>query len=314
MDDKTLDEESRVALLDNGSLSPDSVLQARELASELSKRIGCPVDSVSVSHVDRVALESIDGCPGIIWKAYLDKLQDSELRDLVALPLFFGPSYGLRKAQQLSASGIGDDSRLRIRWADCLISIDCDRLPEIVKELVTRILDTDSVGPRLAQAMELPSVLVVDHGSPYREVAEYRDFLAEALADRLGGRVGSVIPCSMERREGERYDFNEPLLETALDRAPKSESEALILCQLFLFPGRHAGPEGDIERICRESQWVQNGGRIIKTPLLGSNADLIDLLVARWKAVGSVSSQFGLAKRICDPSVASTREMPMGSS
>ena len=52
-----------------------------------------------------------------------------------------------------------------------------------------------------------------------------------------------VIASSMERRSGAEYDFNEPLLESVLERP---ELDSVIVSLLFFSEGRHAGPDGDI--------------------------------------------------------------------
>lgn len=285
MIDKVLEADFRVVLLDNGSLSPESVLQARELALALSKRIGCSVDSVSVSHGDRVPAEAIGGIPAATWKGYLNECREGGARFLIVLPLFFGRSYGLRKAREMASSEAREGAPLEIRWAPCLISDSCGLLPDMMMESIIRVLDTAGTRDAKAGASELPSLVLLDHGSPFLELAESRNWMAAVLAERLEGRVEQVIPCSMERREGQQYAFNEPLWETTLEELEKSGVGTIILSQLFLFPGRHAGPGGDIERICQESRWLQSGGRILKTPLLGSNPGMIDLLEARWKQV-----------------------------
>lgn len=285
MEDKSLDAEFRVVLLDNGSVSPESVIQARELASALSIRIGRQVDLASVSHSDRIPAEQIGGTPAVIWKDYLDRCEESGIRSLAILPLFFGPSYGLRKARKIVRERSVGVVPLQIEWASCLVSELCEVLPETMAKSVIRVLDTEVFESAGNEIGSLPSVLLVDHGSPFPEVTECRDYMARALADRLSGRVGEVIACSMERREGDRYDFNEPLLERAFEKLPNVRDGAVVLSQLFLFPGRHAGADGDIERICEASPWVKSGGRVVRTELLGSDPGMVDLLEARWKTV-----------------------------
>ena len=285
MEDKSLDAEFHVVLLDNGSVSPESVVQARELASALSIRIGRQVDLASVSHSDRIPAEAIGGTLAVVWKDYLESCEESGIRCLAVLPLFFGPSYGLRKARKIVKERPVGLAPLRIEWAPCLVSKSCEVLPEAMAKSAIRVLGTEIFESAGSESGSLPSVLLVDHGSPFPEVIECRDYMARALADRLSGRVGEVIACSMERRQGDRYDFNEPLLERALEELPNSGDGAVVLSQLFLFPGRHAGADGDIEGICQASSWVKSGGRIVRTELLGLDPRMVDLLEARWKTV-----------------------------
>jgi hypothetical protein len=80
----------------------------------------------------------------------------------------------------------------------------------------------------------------------------------------------------MERREGAEYDFNEPLLEHALQQA---KGEAVIL-MLFLLPGRHAGPDGDVATIAKEH--APAGLRWKLSPLLGTHFSLPSLIELRF--------------------------------
>ena len=52
----------------------------------------------------------------------------------------------------------------------------------------------------------------------------------------------------MERREGDEYAFNEPLLENLTPS--KTHQQHCIAAMLFLLPGRHAGEGGDVSDIC----------------------------------------------------------------
>ena len=44
-----------------------------------------------------------------------------------------------------------------------------------------------------------------------------------------------------KRREGEKYDFNDPLLARLLNEWSSNREKEVVLAQLFLSPGRHAG-------------------------------------------------------------------------
>lgn len=272
--------ESRVVLLDNGSVNPDSVLAGRKLAEALSSRIGEPVDLVSVAHSDRIAPGDLGGVPARTWESYLANSADSGIRELRVVPLFFGPSFALRKAKKAAVTAGRGGSGFETLWADCLVSVDGDddALGRILADSVLQVLNTvDSDDPR-------PRVLLVDHGSPFAEVTERRDLAASLLAEALGSRVEKVVACSMERREGEAYDFNEPTLERALASAKKEGATRLILCYLFLFPGRHAGPGGDIDQICQSQGWDPESD-FLKTGLIGENPRLPELLQARLETL-----------------------------
>ena len=96
--------------------------------------------------------------------------------------------------------------------------------------------------------------------------------------------VSAVAACSMERRPGAAYAFNEPLLETLLARPPWNFGP-VIVAQLFLLPGRHAGPGGDVEAICRRARQKASALRTRRTRLLGGHPALIEILADRFNAV-----------------------------
>jgi sirohydrochlorin ferrochelatase len=110
-----------------------------------------------------------------------------------------------------------------------------------------------------------------------------REHLARQLRTRLGPTVRGVLAASMERRPESEYDFNEPLLERAFDR-PGFDAGPVIVAMLFLSPGRHAGPDGDIARICADAQQRHPGLRIVMTDLVGRHPGLIPILVDRVRA------------------------------
>ena len=61
------------------------------------------------------------------------------------------------------------------------------------------------------------------------------------MKERLKGTVKGFATCCMERREGSEYDFNDPLLESLIKELEEKKIKKLVLAQLFLSPGRHAG-------------------------------------------------------------------------
>ena len=73
----------------------------------------------------------------------------------------------------------------------------------------------DNVRDRLRPGSK-PHVALVDHGSPIPEVTAVRNRLAGQLSVLLGNDVACVAATSMERRQGDEYRFNEPLLENLL--------------------------------------------------------------------------------------------------
>ena len=92
--------------------------------------------------------------------------------------------------------------------------------------------------------------------------------------------VSGFSTCSMERRNGEEYDFNEPLLEKLLVQK-KEECEEMLVAQLFLSPGRHAGKGGDLDRICCSFAGSSPSRRLVRTDLLGTHPSVAEILADR---------------------------------
>lgn len=273
--------EPSVLLVDNGSLEPAAILQHRALADALGARLGRSVAPVSVLHSDRVPVERIGGRAAEVLESALRRRLAAGEADFVVLPLFVGPSRALTEFVPLTVETLRREyPSLRLRVAAPLHAPDDDRLARILAAQVRaarREAGTAASGVRVA---------VVDHGSPVRAVTAVRDRIAGQVAERLGDQVAAVAPCSMERRPGAEYDFNEPLLAGLLAR-PGWNTGTVIVAQLFLLPGRHAGPGGDIARICQEAERASGGRlRTVRGGLLGDDLLLLDVLADRARAVG----------------------------
>jgi sirohydrochlorin ferrochelatase len=135
-----------------------------------------------------------------------------------------------------------------------------------------------------AQRLTRPVVVLVDHGSPQQAVTAVRDDVARQLAHELARDARAVVAASMERRAGAEYDFNEPLLERALAAPPCGDGAGdVVLAPLFFFPGRHAGPGGDIETIARAAERKCAGLRVHLASLVGEHPLLVDMLADRWR-------------------------------
>ena len=74
--------------------------------------------------------------------------------------------------------------------------------------------------------------------------------------------------------------FPNPLLAALLVQEPFDRGD-VIAAMLFLSPGRHAGPEGDVAQICRAAEATRPGLRVTMTELLGGHPALIELLAKR---------------------------------
>lgn len=266
-----------VLLVDNGSLQPAATLNLRRLAKALGDRVGRSVEPVSLLHSSTVDPALLGGVPAEILEPAIRRRHGQGARDFVIVPLFFGPSAALtayipERIQAMSASL----AELEVRVAPPLVDPampDDTRLAAILAEQVCTTIAT--------HGLERPAVILVDHGSPQPAVAAVRDQIGRQLAEVLDREVSSVVASSMERRDGAAYDFNEPLLARALERV----SSDVVVAPLFFSPGRHAGPGGDIEEICRAAETTRSGLRAFLAPLVGEHPALVEILAQRLLGV-----------------------------
>lgn len=265
----------KILLVDNGSLEPAATLGLRELARRLAQCIGREVWPVSLLHANKVPAAQLGGEPAVIVEDFLRAQLAAGESDFVVLPLFFGPSRAISEYLPSVIEKIrATHPTLRVRIAPVMHRAGETALAEMLADRVRDVLTTDFTRG------EPVHVALVDHGSPVRDVAAVRDEVATQLARELGDAVAAVAPCSMERRAGSEYDFNEPLLATLLGRAPFNVGP-VVVAQLFLQPGRHAGDEGDIAQICRAAEASSPHLRIVRTVPLGTHSRVVELLVRR---------------------------------
>ncbi len=267
-----------ILLVDNGSRRAEATLNLRRLANELSQRSGHEVHPVSLQHANRIKPEDIDGIPAQTFEPFMRGQLEQGERNFIVIPLFFGPSKALTRfipdhmAQFRNEFG---DIDLQLAEVLCPLPAGEPRLTRILKE------HTEA----LPNSSRTDHVILVDHGSPIPEVTAVRNHLAEELASELnaGMKMHSAV---MERRSGQEYDFNGVLLEDMLDQLGNEQPEqTVILAMLFLSPGRHAGPGGDIEEIAAEAQNKYPGLRVIPSPLIGDHPLLLSILEDRLSAV-----------------------------
>lgn len=248
----------RTLLVDNGSLNPRATLRLRELAADLARRLGRAVDPVSVLHSDKVDPAELGGIPARTFEPYARQAVADGITTLEVVPLFIGPSLAITEfLPQLAAKvGVALDVRPTLAGAARI-----DALAAILADNLLATGWTPGSG----------DVFLCDHGSPIPEVTAVREDLAARLRARLGLGADALIGCAMERREGPRYAFNEPMLADVVSRQEKD----FTVLMLFLLPGRHAGAGGDVDTICR--QHARKGVRWRLSPLLAEHPDLMRL-------------------------------------
>ncbi len=269
-----------ILLVDNGSLESAATLALRGLAAKLASRLGHAVEPVSLLHSSGIDPKLLNGSPAEIFLPALEKRLAAGQSEFVVIPLFFGPSQALTVYIPEQVSRLRTKyPPLKIQIAPPLHAVGDIRLAQILFNRVEAEL-----GPVKSDSVR---VALVDHGSPVPEVTGVRNDLARHLAGLLGGRVTTVAPCSMERRPEPAYDFTAPLLADLLAAAPWNAGPVIVAMQ-FLLPGRHAGPNGDIARICRQAEAIHPGLRTSITGLVGDDSLLIEILADRWRAARAI--------------------------
>ncbi len=253
---------TRIFLVDNGSYEPAATLALRGLALEVGKLIGQEVRPVSTMHSAKIDPALLGGIPAVIFEQAVQQAKLDGIDEIVVLPLFIGPSRAITEyLPKVFADAQPGPMKLSIRK------------PLFGPEMTAMLTDNlKSTGWTKGSG----TVFLCDHGSPIPEVTRCRDFFAGAIRTELGLKEDELVTCSMERREGPEYAFNEPLLEDALQQA---KGEAVIL-MLFLLPGRHAGGDGDVATIAK--QHAPEGLRWKLSPLLGTHPVLPALLFRRY--------------------------------
>ena len=267
-----------VFLIDNGSLRPSATLALRDLAEALSGRAGLPVEAVSLLHSHKVPAEALGGRPATIVKRRLRECIAGGQRHFIFLPLFLGPSLAIVDyLPSLIAEARETQPELEVHIAPPLAGDDVDS-PDL--RLVQMLADQ----VRQLNPGKAAKVALVDHGTPIREVNRVRNAMAAQLEEALGSEVAAIRACSMERREGAAYAFNDPLLENlGADHAFRGGH--LILAMFFLLPGRHAGEGGDVAEIADGLTANHDFESVEIAPLLGEHPRLIDLLGDRLSSV-----------------------------
>lgn len=276
--------EPLLMLFDNGSLRPAPALQLRRTAGRVSGFLGRRVTAASVLHSHKIPAGELDGeaiplvehAARVFWSGEPDG-------EILLAPAFFGPSRAITRylPDRLNALLATEFPRARWRMAPCLV--DCANPADDGARLVAGALAREARRAIAAHGLSRAAkILMVDHGSPERAVTDVRDRLATQLRALLGGETACVGAASMERREGARYAFNEPLLADALGAPPFDAGDVIVLLQ-FLAPGRHAGASGDIAAMCDAARAVRPGLRTWLAGPIGGSPEIAELLRRRFE-------------------------------
>jgi len=93
--------------------------------------------------------------------------------------------------------------------------------------------------------------------------------------------------CSMERREGDQYSFNEPLLEGLLLKWGQEGSREVVVALFFLLSGRHAGEGGDLAKICENASSLFPQMKIYQTNPLAEHDIVFSILKEKLEIFNS---------------------------
>lgn len=294
-----------VWLVDNGSLRPESFLELRRRAAALGELCGLPVEPVSVLHSAKIDPAELGGQAAETFVAALRRRAQEGLRELAVLPYFFGPSAALTEYLPYQIERLREEfPSLRVRLADPLVHLadPADDAPQLLAEAlaqnVREALEPLEAAPAASasaqsavqsstpprHSSQAVTVIMVDHGSPQAAVSQVRDCVGALLRQELTGLVATVGIASMEAREGDLYAHAQPLLAQVLDEPPFCNSRVLI-APLFLGPGRHAGPGGDLERIAAAAREKHPALQTAFCRLPGASPQVAQILLRRLQEV-----------------------------
>ncbi|MBC2600875.1 sirohydrochlorin chelatase [Puniceicoccus vermicola] len=263
-------------LTDNGSIRPASALALRAAAEDLSNRTGQTVMPASLAHCHRIPAEELGGTPARRLKETLLDPSLPEERPVFIIPFFLANRGAIvRLVEQAIAETREERPQLSVELLPYLFEEDGAEQEILARAGTVRV--REQIRPSDTQK---PTVVLVDHGSPYPGAAQVRNFVAGQVQAFLHDEVHTVIPASMERRDGDEYAFTDPLLEEVL-RRPHLSQRPLILLMFFLLPGRHAGHGGDVAEICEEAIEESPSLEIRTTELLGDHPILLEALAKR---------------------------------
>lgn len=259
-------------LIDNGSKKPEATLRLRGIAENLSTLASVNVHAVSLQHADAIDKKHLNNIPANTFYPFLKQQLESGEREFIVLPLFFGLSRALTSFIPEQVSVLEQEyGSFTLKLADVIYPLPGGdpRLADIVYRNITTVADTPNLSSK--------KIVLVDHGSPVPQITEVRKQVAIHLQTLLGEEVelGQAV---MERRAGEAYDFNGPLLEEWLKEQAKKGIIEIIVAMMFFLPGRHAGECGDIEEICDNIVKDFPALQIMITPLISEQDLLLSIL------------------------------------
>ena len=250
------------ALIDNGSLEPAAHLNLRVVAAALSARTATVVHAVSWKHSDRIAPAALNDTPASTIAPFVRAMMALGQREFVFVPFFISQQGAIGSALRRDLEGLRTERPdFEFSFSDGLAARAA--IPAIVSARVREVM--------VSRRLVAPPVIVVDHGGPSSASATLRDELANEIRRQLGTAIAFLAAASME-------GSHPPLLADQLCAAEFAQSD-VVVAPLFLSPGRHAGPEGDVAQICASAP-----ARCHLSGLVGTHPFAVDALAAALQA------------------------------
>jgi sirohydrochlorin ferrochelatase len=268
-----------VALIDNGSLEPAAHRNLRALAAALSARVGTRVHAVSWKHSDRLRLAVLDNQPAWTLASWVRAHFEAGEREFVLVPFFIS-------AQGAIGSALRTDlEKLQAALGPFSFTFTAGlaargALAEIVTDRIRATL--------AARKLWHPPVIVVDHGGPSPVSAELRNTVAADVRATLA-RADEIGPLAAASMEGAEFAHNQPLFADQLAQGGFDRGD-VVIAPLFLAPGRHAGPQGDLAQIARAAERAAAGEQRAEplrchfTELIGTHPRVVDVLADALRA------------------------------
>lgn len=268
-----------VALIDNGSLEPEAHRVLRSVAAQVSARAGMAVEAVSWKHSDRIPPSRLEPTAWTLARWYRRRHAEGK-RDFLFVPFFLSTQGAIASALRRDLARLEAElGPARVRFSPGLA--DTGALAPILADRVR--------SAAAALGLRQPRVLLVDHGGPSRASAALRDAAAAALRAELGAEASIVAAASMESPAGDEFAFNRPLFAEQLGRGAFAGGPVLA-APLFLSPGRHAGPDGDLARLARAAEAAHPGLSVHFTELVGTHPRTSEALGDALKSFLSLPS------------------------
>jgi len=277
----------KAALIDNGSLEPASQRNLRAVAAAIGRSAGIPMEAVSWKHSDRIPAADLDGVAAWTAGPWIRSQVAAGERHFTFIPFFISSQGAVGSALRAEVEAVaGDLPDVTVQFTGSIADDSGDNAAPLAEIVAARVREAIA-----AEGLRSPAVIVVDHGGPSRASAGLRDAVAAGVRLRLGAAAGRLAAASMETPEGPEFAFNQPLFAELLETPGFAEGD-VVIAPLFLSPGRHAGPGGDLSTIARAAAARRPGLRCHFAELVGTHPLAVEILSRRLRTALEGSTLF----------------------